>query len=96
MNAEDRKRLKSGGFDREAWAALWDRLPERLRRSTVEFVLQKLHAVESGGRWSFSWHYETSEQREESGAPIFEDDQPGDVITCKGSLQIGNEPSSQV
>ena len=96
MSAEDRKRLKSGGFDREAWAALWDRLPERMRRSTLEFVLQKLHAVESGGRWSFSWHYETSEQREESGAPVFEDDQPGDVITCKGSLQIGNQRSSQV
>ena len=94
MNAEDRKRLKSGGFDREAWAELWDRLPERARRSTVEFVLQKLHAIESGGRWSMSWHYETVEQREESKAPIVEDDEPGDVITFKGSLQVGNGPTS--
>ena len=94
MHPQDRKRVKSGGFDREAWAALWDRLPERARCSTVEIVLHKLHAIESGGRWSMSWHYQSSEEREESGAPIFEDDQPGDVITFKGSLQIGNQPSS--
>lgn len=90
MQAEDRIRLKSGTFDREAWVALWDRLPERMRRSAAEFVLQKLHATESRGRWSFSWHYETNEEREESGAPIFEFDQAGDVITFKGSLQIGS------
>ncbi len=89
MKAEDKIRLKSGTFDREAWAGLWDRLPERSRRSAAQFVLEKLHALESGGRWSNSWHYETSEEREESGAPIFEFDQPGDVITFKGSLQIG-------
>jgi hypothetical protein len=90
MNAADRNLLKSGDFDRETWTALWDRLPERARRSTLEFVLQKLHAMESSGRWSMSWHCETSAGREESGAPIFENDQPGDVITFKGSLQIGN------
>jgi hypothetical protein len=92
MNAVDRKRLESGGFDREAWAALWDRLPERMRRGTAEFVLQKLHAVESGGRWSMSWCYETRENREESDSPI-EEDQSGDVITFKGSLQVGNRPT---
>ena len=96
MNAEDRKQLKSGGFDRDAWAALWDRLPERTRRSTVEFVLHKLHAIESGGRWSMSWSYETNEQREEPVAPNSEDDQPGDVITFKGSLQVGNRPPRTV
>lgn len=84
MNAEDRRRLSAGEFDREAWAGLWDRLPQRARRSTLEFVLHKLHAFESGGQWSMSWHYESSEQREESGGPIFKDDQPGDVITFKG------------
>jgi len=89
MKAEDRIRLKSGTFDREAWAALWDRLPDQMRRGAAEFVLQKLHALESSGRWSFAWHYETNEDREESGAPIFEFDQAGDVITFKGSLQIG-------
>lgn len=91
MKAEDRIRLKSGTFDREAWAVLWDRLPERARRAAAEFVLQKLHALESSGRWSISWHYETNEEREESGAPIFEYDQPGDVISFKGSLQIGSK-----
>jgi hypothetical protein len=89
MNAEDRARLKAANFDREAWATLWDRLPERARRSTLEFVLHKLHAIESSGRFSMSWHYETNEEREESGSPIFDDDQPGDIITFKGSLQIG-------
>jgi len=96
MHAQDRKRLKSGSFDREAWGELWDSLPERVRRSTVELVLQKLHAIESGGRWSMSWHYVSSEEREASGAPILEDDQPGDVITFKGSLQIGNRSLSDV
>jgi hypothetical protein len=90
MKAEDRLRLRSGSFDREAWAQLWDRLPERARRGAAEFVLQKLHALESSGQWSISWHYETNEEREESGAPIFEFDQPNDVITFKGSLRIGN------
>jgi hypothetical protein len=61
-----------------------------MRHGAAEFVLQKLHALESSGRWSIAWHYETNEEREESGAPIFEFDQPGDVITFKGSLQIGS------
>jgi hypothetical protein len=60
-----------------------------MRRSTLEFVLQKLHAVESNGRFSMAWAFETSEKREESGEPIYEDDQPGDVITFKGVVQIG-------
>jgi hypothetical protein len=96
MQAHDRKRLTAGDFDRKAWGELWDRLPERARRRTVEFVLQKLHAIESGGRWSMSWHYVSSEEREASGEPTFEDDQPGDVITFKGSLQIGNRSPSDV
>lgn len=89
MKAEDKEFLKSGQFDQEAWTALWGRLPERTRRSTAEFVLQKLHAIESGGRFSMTWTYETSEEREESGGPIYENDQPGDVISFRGSLQIG-------
>ncbi len=96
MKAEDRIRLKSGTFDREAWAGLWDRLPEQARRGAAEFVLQKLHAFESSGRWSISWHYETNEEREESGAPTFEYDQRGDVITFKGLLQIGNVSESMM
>lgn len=66
MNAKDRKRLNTGEFDKEAWAELWDRLPQRARRSTLEFILHKLHAIESGGQWSMSWYYESSEMREES------------------------------
>jgi hypothetical protein len=42
-----------------------------------------------------SWHYKSSEEREESGEPVLEDDQLGDVITFTGSLQIGNRPSSE-
>lgn len=90
MNAVDRNRLKSGGFDREGWAELWDRLPERMRFSTLQFVLQELHAIESSGQFSMTWEYKTSQERELSGAPLFEDDQPGDVITFKGALHIGN------
>lgn len=56
----------------------------------MEFVLQKLHAIESGGRFSMSWHYDTNAEHEESGGPVFEDDQPDDIITFDGSLQIGN------
>jgi hypothetical protein len=81
MKAEDRLSLSDGTFDRDAWAALWDRLPERMRRGAAEFVLQKLHALESGGDWRIAWHYESTEHREESDAPTFEFDQPGDVIT---------------
>jgi hypothetical protein len=89
MKAEDSIRFKSDAFDREAWAELWDRLPERGRRGAVRFVLQQLHALESGGNWQITWHYDTNVEREDSGAPIFAYDQPGDVITFKGSLRIG-------
>lgn len=89
MKAEDRIRLESGTFDREAWAELWDRLPDRSRRGAAKFVLHQLHAIESSGQWRISWHYETNEVRENSGAPIFEFDQAFDVISFKGSLQIG-------
>jgi hypothetical protein len=54
MKAEDRAnlaRVKSGEFDREEWAELWDRLPVRMRRSIVEYILQALHAFDSGGRF---------------------------------------------
>jgi hypothetical protein len=90
MKAEDKLSLSDGTLDRDAWAALWNRLPERMRRGAAEFVLQKLHALESGGDWRIAWHYESTEHREESDAPTFEFDQPGDVITFKGSLQIGS------
>lgn len=65
-------------------------MPERARKSTVQFVLQKLHVLESGGLWSMSWHYQTNEEREESDGPVLEDEQPGDVVTFKGSLTIGD------
>jgi hypothetical protein len=90
LKPEDRVLLKSGKFDREAWAALSDRLPESMRRKTVEFVLHKLHAIESGGRSSTMFTYETSAERAESGAPIYEDDQPGDVVTFQATFQFGN------
>jgi len=93
MKAEDKELLESGRFDRVAWAALWDRLPDRMRRSTAEFVLQKLHAIESNGQFSMQWTYETSEEREASGGTIFEHDQPGDVVSFHGSLQIGSQSS---
>lgn len=88
MKREDRIQLENG-FKREDWIALWDRLPERARKSTVLFVLQKLHAIESQGNWSASWHYVTNEEREESDGPMFDDDQPGDIITFKGSMTVG-------
>jgi hypothetical protein len=94
MTAEDQACLKRREFDREAWAELWDSLPERLRRSALTFVLNELHAIESGGTFSVAWHYETSEQREESGAPIYDTDQPGDVVTFKGRIQYGSAGST--
>jgi hypothetical protein len=96
MLAEDKIRLKSGTIDREAWAGLWDRLPERARRGAVEFVLEQLHAWESSGQWSIAWHYKTNEERGESGAPTFEFDQPGDIITFEGSLRVGNAGETTV
>jgi hypothetical protein len=99
MKAEDRIHLKSGSFDREAWAALWDRLPtDRLRQNTAEFVLHKLHAIESGGHWKMTWIYVTSTEREDAAEllPSSNDppsphvDQPDDVITFNGSLTIGH------
>jgi hypothetical protein len=89
MKAEDRARLDSGGFDREAWAGLWDRLPARMRRGVLQYVLHELHAIESSGAFSIRWHYETSAEREEAGGPIYESDQPGDVITFSGQVRIG-------
>lgn len=89
MKAEDKIRLDSASFDRESWAALWDRLPERLRKSTLQFVLERLHANESGGNWRMTWTYETGAKQEDSGAPIFEFTQFADVITFKGSMQVG-------
>ncbi len=64
-----------------------------MRHSTAEFVLQKLHAIESNGQFSMQWTYETAEEREASSSPIFENEQPGDVVRFHGSLQIGNRSS---
>jgi hypothetical protein len=91
MNAEDKARLASG-FDREAWATLWDRLPERMRRGVLRFILHLLHAVESRGAYSIRWHYVTAEEREEANEPIQEADeadQPGDLIKLTGEFRIG-------
>ncbi len=68
---------------------MWDRLPERMRRRTAEIILQKLHAIESGGQWSFQMLCETADAREKAGGPEFDEDQPGDIITFSGSLRIG-------
>jgi hypothetical protein len=89
LKPEDHAHLKSGKFDREAWAELWDRLPEKARSSVLQFVLHELHAIESGGMFSIRWNFETSEQREETGAQVYENDQPGDVITFCGRVRIG-------
>ncbi|MDB5386190.1 MAG: hypothetical protein JWM11_1836 [Planctomycetaceae bacterium] len=89
MKADDQARLESGEFSHEDWNALWDRIPEKMRKGTVEFVLHKLHAIESSGRYQIRWEYVTSTEREETGAPIFDHDQPGDVITFGGLVQFG-------
>jgi ABC-type transporter Mla MlaB component len=93
MTAEERALVKDGDFDREAWVALWDRLPERVaRKAAVTFVLQQLHAIETGGRFSIQWSYETAAKREESDGTVYDGDQPGDLITFKGTVQIGERP----
>ena len=89
MKPEDRALLNSGRFDREAWTAMWDRLPARMRRSTASIVLQKLHAIESGGEWSFRMLNESADARSGAGGLEFDEDQPGDVIIFSGSLRIG-------
>jgi hypothetical protein len=91
MKREDRAQLETEGFDRDSWAALWDRLPEKMRRRTIEFVLHKLHAIESGGRFSTVFSYETAAAREDSDGPIYHDDQPGDVITFQATFQFGTK-----
>jgi hypothetical protein len=88
MKPHDAILLRSGTFDRDDWASLWDRLPERARRSAAQVILQELHAIESGGRWKITWEYESNIRRE-SDDPVFEFDQPGDVITFEGSVHIG-------
>jgi hypothetical protein len=105
MHANDYKRLDDRDFDRKSWMALWDRLPDFARKNAIKFVLQQLHALESSGRWRISWDYETNQQREDASQGAhsddaitfeFHSDQPDDVITFKGSLQIGNKPTTPV
>ncbi len=95
MTSDDRAdlaRVKSGEFIREEWADLWDRVPAKMRRGIVEYVLQALHAFETGGRFRIRWTYETNAQRKNDGSntTVVDEDQPGDVISFFGSLQIGS------
>lgn len=103
MRPADRALLKSGSFDREAWAALWDRLPKTSKKTAAVFVLHLLHVHESGGDASISFDYVTSAEREESDpepvdlplVPTFpipdcHEDQPGDVVTMEGRFHFGS------
>jgi hypothetical protein len=88
MKPEDRSLLESGKFDRDAWAALWDRLPERMRKKTAEFVLHKLHAVESGGQFSTRFSYQRGSEPPDPRSRIYQD-KPGDVVTCEARFEFG-------
>jgi len=87
MRAKDRARIRV--FTREEWVELWNRIPENGRRNILSFIFHELYALETGGAFGVQWHYETSEHREETDGPIFDEDQPGDSITFKGHLSIG-------
>lgn len=96
MRPEDYARVDNRDFDREYWAALWDRLPSWARKGVLTYALQYLHAIETSGAFSVAWDYEDREEGRPTGMWPEQGDLPGDVIKFKGEVRIGHGEAGQI